>query len=148
MVKDVLVVFHEAFSHDSSIHPSILSSIYGWYNTRKKTLVEINNPLSAHVSLSRKGMLSSRVLIVKRLGQYVIEAEIIAGRISANVCSCLTSSCPFGTDWSFVLWRCQFLVRVTFTMTINKSQGQTLNNVEINLSFWVFFHGQLYVAIS
>jgi ATP-dependent DNA helicase PIF1 len=33
-------------------------------------------------------------------------------------------------------------------MTIKKSQGQTLNNVGVSLSFPVFSHGQLYVDIS
>jgi ATP-dependent exoDNAse (exonuclease V) alpha subunit len=33
-------------------------------------------------------------------------------------------------------------------MTIHKSQGQTLNKVGIYLSSPVFYHGQLYVAIS
>ncbi len=42
----------EAFS----IHPSVPSSIHGWHHTGKKTLAEINNPPSAHVSMSRKGM--------------------------------------------------------------------------------------------
>jgi hypothetical protein len=39
IVKDVVVVFMKL-----SIHPSILSSIYGWHHTGKKTLGEINNP--------------------------------------------------------------------------------------------------------
>jgi tRNA U34 5-methylaminomethyl-2-thiouridine-forming methyltransferase MnmC len=57
MMKDVVVVFREAFSSDPSIHPSVLSSIHGWHHTRKKTLAEINKPPPfAHASMSRKGM--------------------------------------------------------------------------------------------
>jgi hypothetical protein len=35
-----------------------------------------------------------------------------------------------------------------FTMTINKSQGQSVGNVGLNLKNAVFTHGQLYVVIS
>jgi len=46
------------------------------------------------------------------------------------------------------LKRLQFLVRLVFAMTINKSQGQPVEYVEINLQTSVFSHGQLYVVFS
>ncbi len=36
---------------------------------------------------------------------------------------------------------------VAFAMTINKSQGQSMNNIGVYLLSSVFYHGQLYVAI-
>ena len=51
-------------------------------------------------------------------------------------------SFPF--EWS----RLQFPVRVAFSSTINKSQGQTLKQVGVWLRYPVFGHGQLYVASS
>jgi len=47
----------------------------------------------------------------------------------------------------YVLSRKQFPVRLSFTITINKSQGQTIPGVGINLPRHVFSHGQLYVAL-
>ena len=47
-----------------------------------------------------------------------------------------------------LLKRLQFPVRLAFAMTINKSQGQSVEHVGINLQTSVFSHGQLYVAFS
>ena len=44
--------------------------------------------------------------------------------------------------------RMQFSVRCCYAMTINKSQGQTLKHVGLDLRGDVFCHGQLYVAVS
>jgi hypothetical protein len=46
------------------------------------------------------------------------------------------------------LRRHQFPVRLAFAMTINKSQGQSVSWVGLDLQTPVFAHGQLYVALS
>jgi hypothetical protein len=48
----------------------------------------------------------------------------------------------------FILRRLQFPVKLAFALTINKSQGQSLESVGLDLSSSVFAHRQLYVALS
>jgi ATP-dependent exoDNAse (exonuclease V) alpha subunit len=55
---------------------------------------------------------------------------------------------PKEREFPFEWNRRQFPVRVAFAMTINKSQGQTLQNVGVWLNDTCFAHGQLYVAMS
>jgi len=51
-------------------------------------------------------------------------------------------------DLPFIFERTQFPVHLCFAMTVNKSQGQSLEQVGVDLRTPAFTHGQLYVALS
>jgi len=55
---------------------------------------------------------------------------------------------PSAEDLAIPLRRRQFPVQLGFAMTVNKSQGQSLKNVGLDLRTPVFSHGQLYVGVS
>lgn len=48
----------------------------------------------------------------------------------------------------FEIKRLQFPIKLAFSMTVNKSQGQTFDKVGLDFRQQAFTHGQLYVAIS
>ena len=51
-------------------------------------------------------------------------------------------------DLFFTLTRRQFPIQLCFGMTVNKSQGQSLQTVGLDMRIPVFSYGQLYVALS
>lgn len=55
---------------------------------------------------------------------------------------------PSQSTLPFKMQRRQFPIQLSFAMTINKSQGQSLRKVGLCLTRPVFTHGQLYVALS
>jgi len=83
------------------------------------------------------------------MGKFVLEGHVISGcNIGEKVFIPRLSLSPSDVKISFKFQRRQFPISVSFAMTVNKSQGQSLKNVGIYLSSPMFSHGQLYVAIS
>ncbi|CAF1613761.1 unnamed protein product [Adineta ricciae] len=88
-------------------------------------------------------------LIVRRLQNYTIDCEVVTGSNKGNrVLIPRITLTPSDAFLPFKLRRHQFPVRLSFAMTINKSQGQTFDRLGLLLPQPVFSHGQLYVAFS
>jgi hypothetical protein len=87
--------------------------------------------------------------ILKRYAYRVMEVELISGQHAGHkVFIPRISNQPTEDQVPFKFTRRQFPVRLCFSMTINKSQGQSLKHVGLDLRSPVFSHGQFYVAVS
>ncbi|XP_057720182.1 uncharacterized protein LOC130934650 [Arachis stenosperma] len=95
------------------------------------------------------GLCNGTRLVVRDLGTNVIGADIVSGsNVGDKVFITRMNLIPSDTVIPFKFQHRQFPVSLSFAMTINKSQGQTLSTVGLFLRRPVFCHDQLYVALS
>nr|XP_034194842.1 ATP-dependent DNA helicase PIF1-like [Osmia lignaria]XP_034195186.1 ATP-dependent DNA helicase PIF1-like [Osmia lignaria] len=95
------------------------------------------------------GLVNGTRLRITSLGNRTFRAKIITGtHIGQDAIIPRVKLIPSDSTLGVAFSRDQFPVKVAFAMTINKSQGQTLQRVGIYLKDSVFDHGQLYVAMS
>ncbi|KAG4041020.1 hypothetical protein PC123_g23452 [Phytophthora cactorum] len=97
------------------------------------------------------GLCNGTRLRIVELKPHVIQEKIMTGERQGQ--HVLIPSIVFISDgevreFPFRLRRKQFPVQPVFAMTINKAQGQTVQNLGLYLSTPCFLHGQLYVALS
>ena len=96
-----------------------------------------------------RGLCNGTRLVVRHLGEAVINAEVITGAAAGErVLLPRMTLQPSDTGLPFKFRRRQFPVRLGYALTINKAQGQTFDMVGLSLRRPVFAHGQLYVALS
>ena len=98
---------------------------------------------------SKRGLCNGVRLKVLHTYNSVLHCKILTGtHAEQEVLIPKLKLAPSDANLPFTLQRTQFPVRLSYSMTINKSQGQTFDHVGLFLQEPVFSHGQLYVAFS
>jgi hypothetical protein len=101
-------------------------------------------------SMDRKrGFTSNRRVRIVKISTFAVRVQLldeptavfaIIPRVTFN------ATLPYGH--SFTIARKQFPLRLAYSLSINKAQGQTLNRVLLDITVSRFSHGHLYVALS
>jgi ATP-dependent DNA helicase PIF1 len=79
----------------------------------------------------------------------VLEVQLLTGEhAGSKVFIPQIANQPTEDQVAFKFTQKQFPVQLSFAMTINKSQGQSVKHVGLDLRSPVFTHGQFYVAVS
>ena len=105
--------------------------------------------LLLHNLYPKEGLCNGRRMMVTRLGLHCIEVQILGGDFHGQrklIPRILLSTAE--GELPFVLPRKQFPIKLCCAMTVNKSQGQILGIVGLDLRTAALTHGQLYVAMS
>ncbi len=88
-------------------------------------------------------------VVIRKVSQRLIEADLIHDGYRTKTVLIPRINFVFQPSRSPVkILRRQFPLRVAYCLTFNKSQGQTLDRVGLDLRNDVFSHGQLYVALG
>ena len=105
-----------------------------------KLVLKIGSPIMLLRNLNAKeGLCNGTQLKCLSLSENLIEAEILTGtKKGSSVFLHRMTLEPSDTEFPFKLSRRQYPIKPAYAMTINKSQGQTLNNVAIYLEDDVF----------
>ena len=97
----------------------------------------------------RDGLQNNTRVRITHISKYKIRVQTIEERPRSSTLSRIMFIFKLPFVQSFTIWRFQFPLRLAYSLTMNKSQGQTISGrMLLDLTQPSFTHGHLYVALS
>ena len=100
---------------------------------------------------NKRGLCNGTRATVTHMSNRVLQVRLLGGDHDGDIAfipRITLSPSIHGVQFTVHLKRRQFPVQLAFAMTINRSQGQSVEHVAVDLRTPPFGHGQLYVAFS
>ena len=132
------------------MQPEVLNTLNPSEFPLDKLEHKIGSPLMLLWNLdSRNGLWNGIYLRLLRSTCHILKCRVLDGDNGNNVVFIPCMALDAGLSYSPVLFCClEFPVHLTYVMTMNKSQGETVKHVGLNLMSSIFCYGQHYVALS
>ncbi|CAD6985711.1 unnamed protein product [Tilletia controversa] len=159
MISGQVKVVHSAdraLTPDGDSHPGFPPETLATINPSgmppHQLAVKVGTPVMLLRNLDPShGLCNGTRLLLTHIGNKVMEAKILTGASKHKGKSVFIPRIRNRSGdgvLPFILDRLQYPLKLCFAMSINKSQGQSIHRVGIDLRYPAFAHGQLYVALS